>query len=52
MLLIGSNAQLKANDLRSAEEVEEEIDITLLWEEQDVVTVQDEPEVVEMNFIN
>ena len=32
MLLIGSNAQLKANGLRSPEKIEEETDTALLWE--------------------
>ena len=47
-MLIGSNALLKANDLRSIEEIEEEIDTALLWEVQEVVKVQEGPRDVEM----
>lgn len=49
MLLIGSNAQLKANDLRSIEEVEEEIDVSLLWEVQEVVEDKEGAEDVVMD---
>ena len=33
---ISSHAQLKANDLRSLEEVEEELDLLTIWDKDDV----------------